>query len=77
MRLNLRRSIKIKLPNEAKNFLWIQLALKVKATNVVGSGDGVEVYVHCDDHDIVFNASIPFDKSIIDSDNSLRSVNIG
>ncbi|WP_262374440.1 DUF1672 domain-containing protein, partial [Staphylococcus aureus] len=37
--------------------------LKVKATNVVGSGDGVEVFVHCDDHDIVFNASIPFDKS--------------
>ena len=34
-------------------------SLNVKATNVVGSGDGVEVYVHCDDHDIVFNASIP------------------
>ena len=30
--------------------------LKVKATNVIGSGDGVEVFVHCDDHDIVFNA---------------------
>ena len=51
--------------------------LKVKATNVVGSGDGVEVYVHCDDHDIVFNASIPFDKSIIDSDSSLRSEDKG
>ncbi len=25
--------------------------LKVKATNVVGSGDGVEVFVHCDDHE--------------------------
>ena len=34
-------------------------SLNVKATNVVGSGDGAEVYVHCDDHDIVFNASIP------------------
>ncbi|MBH4785560.1 DUF1672 family protein, partial [Staphylococcus aureus] len=37
----------------------------------------VEVYVHCDDHDIVFNASIPFDKSIIDSDSSLRSEDKG
>ena len=51
--------------------------LKVKATNVVGSGDGVEVFVHCDDHDIVFNASIPFDKSIIESDSSLRSEDKG
>ena len=40
-------------------------SLNVKATNVVGSGDGVEVFVHCDDHDIVFNASIPFDKESI------------
>ena len=39
--------------------------LKVKATNVVGSSDGVEVFVYCDDHDIVFNASIPFDKSVL------------
>ncbi len=51
--------------------------LKVKATNVVGSGDGVRVFVHCDDHDIVFNASIPFDKSIIESDSSLRSEDKG
>ncbi|WP_258028346.1 DUF1672 domain-containing protein, partial [Staphylococcus aureus] len=51
--------------------------LKVKATNVVGSGKGVEVFVHCDDHDIVFNASIPFDKSIIESDSSLRSEDKG
>jgi hypothetical protein len=29
--------------------------LKVKATNVVGKDDGVEVYVHCEDHGIVFN----------------------
>ncbi len=29
--------------------------------------------MHCDDHDIVFNASIPFDKSIIDSDSSIKS----
>ena len=44
---------------------------------MLGSGDGVEVFVHCDDHDIVFNASIPFDKSIIDSDSSLRSEDKG
>ncbi|OFU81171.1 hypothetical protein HMPREF3110_00465 [Staphylococcus sp. HMSC10C03] len=32
--------------------------MKVKATNVVGSGKGAEVFVHCNDHDIVFNSSI-------------------
>ncbi|EYN04397.1 TPA: DUF1672 domain-containing protein [Staphylococcus aureus] len=60
-----------------EQFFMDNFGLKVKATNVVGSGDGVEVYVHCDDHDIVFNASIPFDKSIIDSDSSLRSEDKG
>ncbi|WP_410202671.1 DUF1672 family protein, partial [Staphylococcus aureus] len=30
-----------------------------------------------DDHDIVFNASIPFDKSIIDSDSSIKSEDKG
>ncbi|HCZ7150016.1 TPA: DUF1672 domain-containing protein [Staphylococcus aureus] len=60
-----------------EQFFKDNFGLKVKATNVVGSGDGVEVYVHCDDHDIVFNASIPFDKSIIDSDSSLRSEDKG
>ncbi|MBU7161246.1 DUF1672 family protein, partial [Staphylococcus aureus] len=58
-------------------FFMDNFGLKVKATNVVGSGDGVEVFVHCDDHDIVFNASIPFDKSIIESDSSLRSEDKG
>ncbi|WRN77436.1 DUF1672 family protein [Staphylococcus aureus] len=77
MRLNLQRSIKIKSLSEANNFLWDNFGLKVKATNVIGSGDGVEVFVHCDDHYIVFNASIPFDKSIIDSDSSLRSKDKG
>ena len=48
-------------------------SLNVKATNVVGSSDGVEVYVHCDDHDIVFNASIPFDKEAIHEEGSMRS----
>ena len=33
--------------------------------------------MHCDDHDIVFNASIPFDKPIIDSNSSLRSEDKG
>ncbi|MBM0860480.1 DUF1672 family protein, partial [Staphylococcus epidermidis] len=44
-----------------EQFFKDNFSLNVKATNVVGSGDGAEVYVHCDDHDIVFNASIPFD----------------
>ena len=48
-------------------------SLNVKATNVVGSGDAVEVYVHCDDHDIVFNASIPFDMESIHEEGSMRS----
>ncbi|HFF3062003.1 TPA: DUF1672 domain-containing protein [Staphylococcus aureus] len=68
---------KDKIAKRGEQFFMDNFSLKVKATNVVGSGDGVEVYVHCDDHDIVFNASIPFDKSIIDSDSSLRSEDKG
>ncbi|HFE7782516.1 TPA: DUF1672 domain-containing protein [Staphylococcus aureus] len=68
---------KDKIAKRGEQFFMDNFGLKVKATNVVGSGDGVEVYVHCDDHDIVFNASIPFDKSIIDSASSLRSEDKG
>ncbi|HDA7701040.1 TPA: DUF1672 domain-containing protein [Staphylococcus aureus] len=68
---------KDKIAKRGEQFFMDNFGLKVKATNVVGSGDGVEVFVHCDDHDIVFNASIPFDKSIIDSDSSLRSKDKG
>ena len=56
-----------------EQFFKDNFSLNVKATNVVGSGDGVEVYVHCDDHDIVFNASIPFDKEAIHEEGSMRS----
>ncbi|WP_437269439.1 DUF1672 domain-containing protein [Staphylococcus aureus] len=68
---------KDKIAKRGEQFFMDNFGLKVKATNVVGSGDGVEVFVHCDHHDIVFNASIPFDKSIIDSDSSLRSEDKG
>ncbi|HCY0856777.1 TPA: DUF1672 domain-containing protein [Staphylococcus aureus] len=68
---------KDKIAKRGEQFFMDNFGLKVKATNVVGSGDGVEVFVHCDDHDIVFNASIPFDKSIIDGDSSLRSEDKG
>ncbi|EOD8461780.1 DUF1672 domain-containing protein [Staphylococcus aureus] len=68
---------KDKIAKRGEQFFMDNFGLKVKATNVVGNGDGVEVFVHCDDHDIVFNASIPFDKSIIDSDSSLRSEDKG
>ncbi|WP_462130785.1 DUF1672 domain-containing protein [Staphylococcus aureus] len=68
---------KDKIAKRGEQFFMDNFGLKVKATNVVGSGEGVEVFVHCDDHDIVFNASIPFDKSIIDSDSSLRSEDKG
>ncbi|WP_448546312.1 DUF1672 domain-containing protein [Staphylococcus aureus] len=47
--------------------------LKVKATNVVGKDDGVEVYVHCEDHGIVFNASLPLYKDAIRQKGSMRS----
>ncbi len=40
--------------------------LKVKATNVVGSGDGVEVYVHSAmTTDIAINASIPLTNQLL------------
>ncbi|WP_086039960.1 DUF1672 domain-containing protein [Staphylococcus aureus] len=68
---------KDKIAKRGEQFFMDNFGLKVKATNVVGKDDGVEVYVHCDDHDIVFNASIPFDKSIIESDSSLRSEDKG
>ncbi|HBC4558667.1 TPA: DUF1672 domain-containing protein [Staphylococcus aureus] len=68
---------KDKIAKRGEQFFMDNFGLKVKATNVVGSGKGVEVFVHCDDHDIVFNASIPFDKSIIDSDSSIKSENKG
>ncbi|HFZ5698206.1 TPA: DUF1672 domain-containing protein [Staphylococcus aureus] len=68
---------KDKIAKRGEQFFMDNFGLKVKATNVVGSGDGVEVFVHCDDRDIVFNASIPFDKSIIESDSSLRSEDKG
>ncbi|HDJ1251055.1 TPA: DUF1672 domain-containing protein [Staphylococcus aureus] len=68
---------KDKIAKRGEQFFMDNFGLKVKATNVVGSGNGVEVFVHCDDHDIVFNASIPFDKSIIESDSSLRSEDKG
>ncbi|MGK8597011.1 DUF1672 domain-containing protein [Staphylococcus aureus] len=68
---------KDKIAKRGEQFFMDNFGLKVKATNVVGSGDGVEVFVHCDDHDIVFNASIPFDKSIIESDSSLRNEDKG
>ena len=32
---------------------------------MLGKDDGVEVYVHCDDHGIVFNASLPLYKDAI------------
>ncbi|HEK6020535.1 TPA: DUF1672 domain-containing protein [Staphylococcus aureus] len=68
---------KDKIAKRGEQFFMDNFGLKVKATNVVGSGDGVEVFVHCDDHDIVFNASIPFDKSIIGSDSSIKSEDKG
>ncbi|HDA6673183.1 TPA: DUF1672 domain-containing protein [Staphylococcus aureus] len=56
-----------------EQFFKDNFGLKVKATNVVGKDDGVEVYVHCEDHGIVFNASLPLYKDTIHQKGSMRS----
>ncbi|HHA0561085.1 TPA: DUF1672 domain-containing protein [Staphylococcus aureus] len=56
-----------------EQFFKDNFGLKVKATNVVGKDDGVEVYVHCEDHGIVFNASLPLCKDAIHQKGSMRS----
>ncbi|HEH1258495.1 TPA: DUF1672 domain-containing protein [Staphylococcus aureus] len=56
-----------------EQFFKNNFGLKVKATNVVGKDDGVEVYVHCEDHGIVFNASLPLYKDAIHQKGSMRS----
>ncbi|HDI1206308.1 TPA: DUF1672 domain-containing protein, partial [Staphylococcus aureus] len=56
-----------------EQFFKDNFGLKVKATNVVGKDDGVEVYVHCEDHGIVFNASLPLYKDAIHQKRSMRS----
>ncbi|HDC7840159.1 TPA: DUF1672 domain-containing protein [Staphylococcus aureus] len=64
---------KDKIAKRGEQFFMDNFGLKVKATNVVGSGDGVEVYVHCEDHGIVFNASLPLYKDAIHQKGSMRS----
>ncbi|HCZ0626990.1 TPA: DUF1672 domain-containing protein, partial [Staphylococcus aureus] len=64
---------KDKIAKRGEQFFMDNFGLKVKATNVIGSGDGVEVFVHCDDHDIVFNASLPLYKDAIHQKGSMRS----
>ncbi|HDB1112561.1 TPA: DUF1672 domain-containing protein [Staphylococcus aureus] len=56
-----------------EQFFKDNFGLKVKATKVVGKDDGVEVYVHCEDHGIVFNASLPLYKDAIHQKGSMRS----
>ncbi|MCZ4861000.1 DUF1672 domain-containing protein [Staphylococcus aureus] len=56
-----------------EQFFKDNFGLKVKATNVVGKDDGVEVYVRCEDHGIVFNASLPLYKDAIHQKGSMRS----
>ncbi|MBR9399885.1 DUF1672 family protein, partial [Staphylococcus aureus] len=68
---------KDKIAKRGEQFFMDNFGLKVKATNVVGSGDGVEVFVHCEDHGIVFNASLPLYKDAIHQKGSLRSEDKG
>ncbi|HDX8653695.1 TPA: DUF1672 domain-containing protein [Staphylococcus aureus] len=62
-----------KFEKVGEQFFKDNFGLKVKATNVVGKDDGVEVYVHCEDHGIVFNASLPLYKDAIHQKGSMRS----
>ncbi|EVV75044.1 DUF1672 domain-containing protein [Staphylococcus aureus] len=64
---------KKKIEKRGEQFFKDNFGLKVKATNVVGKDDGVEVYVHCEDHGIVFNASLPLYKDAIHQKGSMRS----
>ncbi|MCO6061139.1 DUF1672 domain-containing protein, partial [Pseudomonas sp. MOB-449] len=64
---------KDKIAKRGEQFFMDNFGLKVKATNVVGKDDGVEVYVHCEDHGIVFNASLPLYKDDIKQKGSMRS----
>ncbi|HHW9276005.1 TPA: DUF1672 domain-containing protein [Staphylococcus aureus] len=64
---------KDKIAKRGEQFFKDNFGLKVKATNVVGKDDGVEVYVHCEDHGIVFNASLPLYKDAIHQKGSMRS----
>ncbi|MBR9268784.1 DUF1672 domain-containing protein [Staphylococcus aureus] len=61
------------IAKRGEQFFMDNFGLKVKATNVVGKDDGVEVYVHCEDHGIVFNASLPLYKDAIHQKGSMRS----
>ena len=57
-----------------EQFFKDNFSLNVKATNVVAvDDDGVEVYVHCNDNGIVFNASIPLTKDSLGVPGSFRS----
>lgn len=58
---------------EGEQFFKDNFNLNVKATNVVAHGEIIEVYVHCDDNDIEFNAKLPLDKDAIHQKGSMRS----
>ena len=56
-----------------ERFFKDNFGLNVKATNVVGYEDGIEVFVHCDDHDIVFNSSILLTKNSLGHKGNMRA----
>ncbi len=56
-----------------ERFFKDNFGLNVKATNVVGNEDGIEVFVHCDDHDIVFNSSILLTKNSLGHKGNMRA----
>ncbi|WP_323703680.1 DUF1672 family protein [Mammaliicoccus sp. Dog046] len=56
-----------------EQFFKDNFGLNVKATNVVAEDASVEVYVHCNDNGIVFNASVPLLKDAYKRTSSMRS----
>ncbi|MCY1620904.1 DUF1672 family protein [Staphylococcus pettenkoferi] len=51
--------------------------LNVKATNVIAEHDVITVFVHCNDRDICFNASISLGKNSYKEHSSMRSYDDG
>ncbi|WP_206169772.1 DUF1672 family protein, partial [Staphylococcus argensis] len=56
----------------AIRFFKDNFSLNVKVTKFAPIKDGAIVYIHCDDHDIQFNASLSLAQDDIDEDKSMK-----
>ncbi|WP_145367972.1 DUF1672 family protein, partial [Staphylococcus aureus] len=62
---------KHKIPKPPQQFFIHNFPLKLKPTNLVPTPHPLQLYLHSHHHDILFNPSIPFHKSIIHTHTSL------